>query len=63
MSLRLPDALHDALRRQASVEHLSANELVVRVLTDALDARKRRRDELIAKIMERDAELLDRLAQ
>lgn len=63
MSLRLPDELHDALRAQAAAEHVSANELAVRVLSEALDVRKQRRDEAIARITRSDAEIFTRLAR
>ena len=63
MSLRLPDELHNALRTQASAENVSANELAVRVLSDALDGRRRRRDEALARIVASDAEIIERLGK
>lgn len=63
MSLRLPDDLHDALRAQAAAEHVSANELAVRVLGDALSKRRQRRDEALARIVTTDAEIIERLGR
>ncbi len=63
MTLRLPDELHEALRKQAAAEHLSANEWTARVLENVLSARTRLRDELIEKIAVEDAEIFARLAE
>ncbi|MGI8647953.1 MAG: CopG family transcriptional regulator [Acidimicrobiales bacterium] len=62
MTLRLPDELHDALRKQAAAEHVSANEYAVRALDAALSSRRRLRDELIDAIAVEHAETFDRLA-
>ena len=63
MTLRLPEELHEALRRQAAAEHLSANEYAVRTLQTTLDSRQRLRDELIERIAVEHAETFTRLAQ
>jgi predicted transcriptional regulator len=62
MTLRLPTELHQALRNQATAEHVSANEYAVRALDAALGARRRLRDELIEQIAVEHAETFARLA-
>ncbi|MGH3544324.1 MAG: toxin-antitoxin system HicB family antitoxin [Mycobacteriales bacterium] len=63
MMLHLPQELHTALKIQAAAEHLSVNGFALRVLREALDARRRLRDELIERIAAEHGETFTRLAR
>jgi len=61
MTLRLTEEQVAALRRTAEREGRSMHEVAVLAISEYVTKRDRRRDELIAKIMEEDREALDRL--
>jgi predicted transcriptional regulator len=63
MTLRLTDAQQDALRVTAEREQRSMQAVAAEAIERYTSERNRRRDEILAKIMDRDSELLDRLAQ
>ncbi|MGV8968509.1 MAG: hypothetical protein ACOH2F_19770 [Cellulomonas sp.] len=63
MTLRLTDAQQDALRVTAEREQRSMQAVAADAIERYTSERNRRRDEILAKIMDRDSELLDRLAQ
>lgn len=62
MTLRLNDEQHARLREVAEREGISMHEAVVRAVDDYTTRRARRRDELIARMIEEDAGVLERLA-
>ena len=61
MTLRLTEEQAAALRRTAEREGRSMHEVAVLAISEYVTKRDRRRDELIAKIMEEDRGALDRL--
>ena len=63
MTLRLTDAQQEALRVTAEREQRSMQAVAADAIERYTSERNRRRDEILAKIMDRDSELLDRLAQ
>jgi predicted transcriptional regulator len=63
MTLRLTDAQSEALRVTAERENRSMQAVAAEAIERYTSERNRRRDEIFAKIMDRDSELLDRLAQ
>ena len=63
MTLRLTDAQQDALRLTAEREQRSMQAVAADAIERYTSERNRRRDEILAKIMDRDKDLLDRLAQ
>ena len=63
MTLRLTDAQQEALRVTAEREQRSMQAVAADAIERYTSERNRRRDEIFAKIMDRDKELLDRLAQ
>jgi predicted transcriptional regulator len=63
MTLRLTDAQQEALRATAEREQRSMQAVAAEAIERYTSERNRRRDEILAKIMDRDSELLDRLAQ
>ncbi|GIF65982.1 hypothetical protein Ais01nite_40170 [Asanoa ishikariensis] len=64
-TVNLPDALHEQLKRLAEEEHRSMNATIVVALEEYVSARSRgaRVRELAGEVVQRDAELLRRLAQ
>ena len=63
MTLRLTDAQQEALRATAEREQRSMQAVAADAIERYTSERNRRRDEILAKIMDRDSDLLDRLAQ
>ena len=63
MTLRLTDAQQEALRVTAERERRSMQAVAADAIERYTSERNRRRDEVFAKIMDRDKDLLDRLAQ
>ena len=63
MTLRLSDADDAALTAAAEREHTSKHEVVLRALREYTSGRQRRLEAATARVLDRDAELLDRLAQ
>lgn len=63
MTLRLTDAQQEALRVTAERERRSMQAVAADAIERYTSERNRRRDEIFAKIMDRDKDLLDRLAQ
>ncbi|WP_435735773.1 hypothetical protein V5D56_13200 [Cellulosimicrobium sp. PMB13] len=63
MTLRLDDEAQAALERIARRDGVSANVAVGRAVVEYDAKRRELRDRLIAQIVEKDRELLDRLAQ
>jgi len=63
MTLRLTDAQQEALRVTAEREQRSMQAVAADAIERYTSERNRRRDEVYAKIMDRDKDLLDRLAQ
>ena len=63
MTLRLTDAQQEALRVTAEREQRSMQAVAADAIERYTSERNRRRDEIFAKIMDRDKELLNRLAQ
>ena len=63
MTLRLTDAQQEALRVTAEREQRSMQAVAADAIERYTSERNRRRDEILAKIMDRDSDLLDRLAQ
>lgn len=61
MTLRLSDDQAAALRAAAEREGRSMHETVVIAIDEYVSKREKRRDALIAKIVEEDREVLDRL--
>ena len=63
MTLRLTDAQQEALRVTAEREQRSMQAVAADAIERYTSERNRRRNEILAKIMDRDSDLLDRLAQ
>ena len=63
MTLRLTDAQQEALRVTAERERRSMQAVAADAIERYTSERNRRRDEVFAKIMDRDKDLLDWLAQ
>jgi len=63
MTLRLTDAQQEALRVTAEREQRSMQAVAADAIERYTSERNHRRDEIFAKIMDRDKDLLDRLAQ
>ena len=63
MTLRLTDAQQEALRATAEREQRSMQAVAADAIERYTSERNRRRNEILAKIMDRDSDLLDRLAQ
>jgi len=63
MTLRLTAAQQEALRVTAEREQRSMQAVAADAIERYTSERNRRRDEIFAKIMDRDKELLNRLAQ
>ena len=61
MTLRLSDEQASALRAAAEREGRSMHETVVIAIDEYVSKRERNRDALIAKIVDEDREVLDRL--
>jgi predicted transcriptional regulator len=64
-TVNLPDGLHERLKQLADEEHRSMNATIVVAVEEYVSARSHRarvRD-LAGEVVERDAELLRRLAQ
>lgn len=61
MTLRLTEEQTAELRKAAEREGRSMHEVAVRAISEYVSKRERRRDELIARILEEDREALDRL--
>ena len=64
-TVNLPDELHERLKQLADEEHRSMNATIVVAVAEYVSARSRRarvRD-LAGEVVERDAELLRRLAE
>jgi predicted transcriptional regulator len=62
MTLRLPDAVHEALRESAQRQGRSMQSVAVEAIDRYVTDRIRRRDEALARIVAEDAAILDRLA-
>lgn len=62
MTLRLSDAQTEALRLAAEREQRSMQAVALDAIDRYVSERNRRRDEIIAKVIRDDKELLDRLA-
>lgn len=62
MTLRLPEDVQEALRLTAARENRSMQAIVIDAIERYTSERNRRRDELIARILVEDAELLEDLA-
>ncbi|QTE30468.1 hypothetical protein [Pengzhenrongella sicca] len=63
MTLRLTDAQQEALRVTAEREQRSMQAVAADAIERYTSERNSRRNEIFAKIMDRDSDLLDRLAQ
>ena len=63
MTLRLTDTQQEALRVTAEREQRSMQAVAADAIERYTSERNRRRNEILAKIMDRDSDLLDRLAQ
>jgi predicted transcriptional regulator len=63
MTLRLSDDDAAALRETAEREHLSQHEVAVRAIRAYTSGRQSRLEAAVARVAERDAELLDRLGK
>lgn len=63
MTLCLTDAQREALRVTAEREQRSMQAVAADAIERYTSERNRRRDEVFAKITDRDKDLLDRLAQ
>jgi predicted transcriptional regulator len=61
MTLRLTDEQAEALRETAKREGRSMHEVAVLAITDYTSRRARKRDESLARILEEDREVIDRL--
>jgi predicted transcriptional regulator len=61
MTLRLPAELDAKLRETAEREGRSLHETVLVAIDEYVTKRDRKRDALIARIMEEDKDVLDRL--
>lgn len=61
MTLRLTEEQTAELRKAAEREGRSMHEVAVLAISEYVSKRERRRDELIARILEEDREALDRL--
>jgi len=61
MTLRLTEEQTAELRRTAEREGRSMHEVAVIAIGEYVSKRERRRDELIARIIDEDREALDRL--
>ncbi len=61
MTLRLTEDQTAALRETAEREGRSMHETIVRAIDQYVSSRTLRRDELIARILDEDREVLDRL--
>ena len=61
MTLRLSPAETEALRETARREHRSMQEVARIAIDEYVTRRRRRRDALLASIVQEDAELLRRL--
>jgi predicted transcriptional regulator len=64
-TINLPDELHAALKRIADDEHRSMNATILVAVEQYVTVRSHRAKvrQLAADVAQRDAELLDRLAQ
>ncbi|WP_211234689.1 ribbon-helix-helix protein, CopG family [Glycomyces arizonensis] len=63
MTLRLSEEDDRMLTERAAKEHRSKHELAVEAIHGFLTERQRRFDDLLARSLEEDSELLDRLAK
>ncbi|WP_026928978.1 ribbon-helix-helix protein, CopG family [Glycomyces tenuis] len=63
MTLRLSEEDDRLLTERAAKEHRSKHDLVVEAIHSFLTERERRFDDLLARSLEEDGELLDRLAE
>jgi predicted transcriptional regulator len=63
MTLRLSEEDTAALRTYANAAGRSMHEVVQEAIRDYLDERAKRRDEILARIVHEDAELLDLLSK
>jgi predicted transcriptional regulator len=62
-TLRLPEDVKEALRETAAREGRSEHDVIVTAVQRYTADRNGRRDALIDTVLERDARLLERLAQ
>ncbi|MUM15855.1 CopG family transcriptional regulator [Mycobacterium sp. CBMA271] len=62
MTLRLSDEQTSALRAAADREGLSMQAVALKAVDEYLNGRRRRRDDLLKRIVAEDAGVLDRLA-
>jgi predicted transcriptional regulator len=63
MTLRLSEEDDRLLTERAAKEHRSKHDLVIEAVHGFLTERQRRFDELLARTLDEDRELLDRLAK
>lgn len=61
MTLRLPDDLDARLTERARREHRSKQELAIEAIRDAQDRAELKVDDVLAELMDSDAEILDYL--
>lgn len=63
MTLRLSEEDDRLLTERAAKEHRSKHEIAVEAIHSFLTEQQRRFDDLLARSLEEDSELLDRLAK
>lgn len=62
MTLRPTDEQTERLRKAAAREHTSMHAIALKAIDEYTTKHTRRRDEIIARVLEEDAGLLKRLA-